>query len=272
MNGKIAASGVEQNRAFDATIDGIDRGTRLGRHAARRLDICQGSLHRKPIRLKRRRGAGRQCVRNAIVAGADHAADRRGPVTQRCGPTNDFDLVCRNRIDGYEVIFAQIRRSIGANSILDDPDAIDVEAPNDRPAGRPGRKFRAGDAGLGEQQIAERAATLPADFLVRYYRDRGKLIRHDGKHALLGRGSSRRRLRLRCAFAVAAGNGAGNAHRFWRRNDPSPHNRAWCRYRDAWKRRGAFGPSGCLRILGQRRAAECVQQERRRTSGEPRTS
>ena len=141
MNRKIAAAGVEQNGTFDATIDRIDRGTRLGRHAARRFGICQRGLHRKPIGLKRRRGAGRQCVRNAIVAGADHAADRCGPVAQGCGSTNDFDLVCRNRIDGYEVIFAQIRRAVGANSVLDDPDAIDVEAADDRPAGRAGRKF-----------------------------------------------------------------------------------------------------------------------------------
>ena len=30
MNGEIAAAGVEQDGALDATIDGTDRGTRLG--------------------------------------------------------------------------------------------------------------------------------------------------------------------------------------------------------------------------------------------------
>ncbi len=214
MNRKIAASGIEQNAAFDATIDRIDRGTRLGRHAARRSGICEGGLHRKPIRSKRRGSAGGQCVRNAIVAGADHAADRCGPVAQGGGSANDFDLVGRNRIDRHEVIFAQIRRAVGANSVLDDPDAIDVEAPDDRPAGRAGRKFRAGDAGLGKQQIAERPAALPADFLVRHYRDRGKLIRHDRKHALLGRGGGRRRLRLRRRRGIASAGGPGNADRF----------------------------------------------------------
>ena len=44
------------------------------------------------------------------------------------------------RIDGHEVIFAEIRRAVAADAVLDNPDAIDIEAADDRPAGRAGRK------------------------------------------------------------------------------------------------------------------------------------
>ena len=58
------------------------------------------------------------------------------------------------------MVLAEIGRAVRADAVLLDADAIDVEAADDRPAGRAGREARAGDAGLGEQQIAERAPPL----------------------------------------------------------------------------------------------------------------
>ena len=181
MNRKIAAAGIEQNAAFDAAIDRIDRGAGLDVQAPRRCGIGERGLHRKPIGLERRCCAGGQSVRNAVVGGADDAADRGGPVTQGCRSADHLDLVGRKRIDRHEVILAEIRRAVAADAVLDDADAIDVEAPDDRPARRARRKARAGDAGLGEQEIAERAAALPADFLVGQHGHGRELVGHDGQ-------------------------------------------------------------------------------------------
>ncbi len=56
------------------------------------------------------------------------------------------------------MVFAEIGGAVGADAVLLDAHAVDVEAADDRPAGCPGREARSGDAGLREQQVAERAA------------------------------------------------------------------------------------------------------------------
>ena len=55
------------------------------------------------------------------------------------------------------MIFAEIGGAAGAGAVFDDADAVDVEAADDRPARGARRKAGAGDAGLGEQEIAKLA-------------------------------------------------------------------------------------------------------------------
>ena len=78
------------------------------------------------------------------------------------------------------MIFAEIGGAVGADAVLLDAHAIDVEAADDRPAGGAGRKARSGDAGLLEQQIAEGRSAVAADFLVGHDCDGGELIGDDG--------------------------------------------------------------------------------------------
>ena len=77
------------------------------------------------------------------------------------------------------MVLAEIGGAAGAGAVFDDADAIDVEAADDRPARGARREAGAGNAGLGEQEIAELGAALAADFLVRHDGDGCELIGHD---------------------------------------------------------------------------------------------
>ena len=103
----------------------------------------------------------------------------------QCGwPANDFDLVAGERIDRHKMVFAEVGGAIGADAVLLDADAIDVEPADDRPAGCTGRKARSGDAGLFEQEVAERAAAVSPQLLVRHDRDGGELVGDDRDRSL----------------------------------------------------------------------------------------
>ncbi len=152
------------------------------------------------------------------------------------------------------MVFAKIGGAASVVAVFDDADAIDVEAPDDRPARGARREAGAGDAGLGEQEIAKLGGALAADFLVRHNRDGRELVGDDRQHALLRRGSGwcRRGLGFRCALARAAGRRAGDTHRCARGNDgPVALNRARRRHGDFRQlRRGRWRG----RILGHRAA------------------
>jgi hypothetical protein len=216
------------------------------------------------VALERRGLAHRQRLGNTIVGRADDAADRRRAVTQRRGAAHDFDLIGRQRIDRHEMIFTEIGGAAAVGAVFDDSDAIDIETPDDRPAGGPRRKARTGNAGLGKQEIAELGAALATDFLVRYYGDGCELIGHDRQHALLGRGSDRCRLRLRRALAVAGGSGAGHACRRSRRNGPVSHDRARRGHGDFGQLRGGGWRRG--RVLGHRAVGNSAQQQPARST------
>ena len=211
VEGKIAAAGVEQNAAFDAAIDRAERAARLRGDARRGLCGGKRRLGRHAVALERRRARG-QRVGNAIVGRAHHAADRGRAVAQRGGPAHHLNLVGRERIDRHEVILAEIGSAAGIGAVLDDADAIDVEPPDDRPAGSAGREARAGDAGFGEQEIAELAAARAPDLVVRHHGDGRELVGHDRQHALLGRGW-RGSWRLLRPLAIAPGDAACGSHR-----------------------------------------------------------
>jgi hypothetical protein len=161
------------------------------------------------------------------------------------------------------MVFAKIGRAAGVGAIFRNADAVDVEAADDRPARGARRKGRTGDAGFGKQEIAKLGRALSANFLVRHHRDGRKLICDDRQHALLRRGSLRRgRGRRRCGFrralAVAAGRGAGNAHRLPRGNDgPAPRDRTWRRHGDLRQLRRSRRRGG---VLGQPAVGHRAQQ------------
>ena len=191
MNSEIATAGIEQDAAIDAAVDGTDGRSGFDRDAGRRLHVRERRLRRQSVGLER---CGRACwqgVRDAIVGCADDAADRCRSVAHRRRTADDFDLVCRQWIDRNEMVFAKIGSAAGVDAIFGDADAIDVETSNDRPARGARRKGRAGNTGLGKEEIAELGSAVAANFLVRHHGDGRKLIRDDGQHALLRRGSSR---------------------------------------------------------------------------------
>ena len=53
------------------------------------------------------------------------------------------------------MVFAKIGSAASVGAVFDDADAVDVEAADDRPARSAGCEAGAGDAGLGEQEIAK---------------------------------------------------------------------------------------------------------------------
>ena len=177
------------------------------------LRIRQWRFGRQPVARNGAAGQAGHGVGNAVVGGADHAADRLRAVAQRRRSADHFDLVGGQRIDRHEMIFAEIGDAAAADAVLDNADAIDVEAAHDRPARRARRKARSGDAGLGEQEIAERGAAAAADLLVRHDGDGGELVGDDRQHALLGHGRDGRGLRLRRRLPVLAGRCPATARR-----------------------------------------------------------
>jgi len=52
------------------------------------------------------------------------------------GPADHLDLLCRQRIDRYEVVLPQIRNAAAADAVLDNADPVNVQAANDRPRWR----------------------------------------------------------------------------------------------------------------------------------------
>ncbi len=160
VEGEIAGAGVEQHPAFEAVVD-------RGGGAS--------GLQAEPARRDR--------LGNAVVGRAHDAADRLRTPAQGGRAAHHLDLVGRQRIDRHEVVLAQVRGAAAADAVLQDADTIDVEAADDRAAGSAGRKARAGDAGLVEQHVAERAAAVAPDLFVRHHRDRGELIGDDGERS-----------------------------------------------------------------------------------------
>src|ERR1051325_2587666 len=105
------------------------------------------------------------------------------------------------------MILTEIGRAATRQAVLDDADAIDVKAADDRSARGPRRKARPGNAWFGKQEVAQRGTALTADFLVRHHGDGRELVCDDWQHAGLRRWRHRRGdgrgLRLRRAFAIA---------------------------------------------------------------------
>src|SRR5262245_32227144 len=79
------------------------------------------------------------------------------------------------------MIFAEVGGAAPADPVLDNADAIDIEAAHDRAARRAGREARSGDAGLAEQEVAERRAAVAPDLLVGHDRDGRELVGDHGQ-------------------------------------------------------------------------------------------
>ena len=114
---EIAGAAIEQHRAVEAIVDRCGRTAELGADPARRNHGW-----------------------NAVVGRLHHAADRLRAEAQGGRPADDLDLVAGERIDRHEMILAQIGGAVGADAVLLDAHAIDIETADDRPAGAAGRK------------------------------------------------------------------------------------------------------------------------------------
>ena len=136
---EVAGAGIEQHSALATVVDARHGGSRLD---ARAVSLIQGA--------KRTERAAGQRVGNPVVGRTDDAADRLRAIAQCRRPADHLDLIRRQRVDRHEVVFAEVGHAAAAHAIIDDADAIDVEAADDRPARCAGRKARAGDARFRE--------------------------------------------------------------------------------------------------------------------------
>ena len=232
MDGEVAGAGVEDHRAVEPVVDRGDGAARLVSHARSGHAAGPSALTGNPeLRSALRRA--RQRIGNAVVGGVDHAADRLRAPAQGRRSAHHLDPVGRQRIERHGVILAQLRDAARADAVFLDAHPIGVEAAHDRAARCARRKARAGDAGLGEQHVAECAAGVRCNLLAGDHRDGGELVGDDRQPARggsLGRrgGSGRRcgrcRRRARAPAARAAGrSGSARDHDFgqtglgWRR-------------------------------------------------------
>src|SRR5262245_39146904 len=117
MYREVPGPGIEQDRTIETIVHGCRSTSELQTDAALRYR-----------------------VRNAIVECIDDTADRLRTPAQGRRAAYHLDLIGRQRIDGYEMVLAQVRRAVGADAVFLDANAIDVEPANDRAAGRSGRK------------------------------------------------------------------------------------------------------------------------------------
>ena len=90
----------------------------------------------------------------------DEAANRVRSVQQRRRPAHDLDPLGAVRVDRDAVVARLARQIPGAYAVLQDQDAVAVEAADDRPA-RAGAEAPAGNAGLLLQGVAETTVQLP---------------------------------------------------------------------------------------------------------------
>src|SRR5262249_48125515 len=117
MYGEVAGPSVQQDRTIETGVHGGRSTSKLQTDASLRYRIG-----------------------NPIVDRIDDAADRLRTPAQGRRAAYHLDLIGRQRIDGYKMVLAQVRRAVGAEAVLLNADAIDVEPANDRAAGRSGRK------------------------------------------------------------------------------------------------------------------------------------
>ena len=188
MDRDVAAAGIELHGTVAAIADAVE--------AAARFE-CNSVL--------RNRGG------NAVVAGADHAADGLRAIAQRAGAANDLDALRRQWVDRHRMVFPQIGHVGGADAVLLGSHPEAAEAPDHRTA-RHRRERRRRDTGRGAEGVAERSRAA-SEHLLRRKQARGGEWRVGGR--LFGRGRQRvgqgrwRRRRGRCRDPGAP------LHRLW---------------------------------------------------------
>src|SRR6266446_10002288 len=132
MYGEVTSPGIEQDRAIETIVHGCRSASELQTDAALRYRVG-----------------------NSIVGRIDDTADRLRTPTQGRRAAHHLDLIGRQRIDGYEMIFAEIRGAVGSHAVFLNAHAIGVEPANDRAAGCSWRKAGAGDCGLVVKNLAK---------------------------------------------------------------------------------------------------------------------
>ena len=183
MKGKIAGGGVEDDGAVEAVVDCGAGAAHLVFQARSghggRADRLYGHAIAARLRLRR---AG-QRIRYPVVGRVDHAADRLRAPAQGRRAAHHLDPFGRQRIERHGVIFAELRHAARADAVLLDAHAVGIETAHDRAARGTGREARAGDAGLAEQEIAERGAAVALNLLAADHRHGGELVGDDREPA-----------------------------------------------------------------------------------------
>ncbi len=155
--------------------------------------------------------AARDGVRNAIVLGADDAANGLRAVAQRGGAAHHLDAIGCIGIDRHGVILGKRGDVVRADAVLLHADTIVVEAADDGPVGA-GGEIRSRDAGLRLQRVGQRRAAVLLQVALGRDRDR-----HEGV--------------------------GGHDQRSWRRLER-------CRVHRARRRLALVGRGCCARALG----------------------
>ena len=212
MEGEVAGTGIEDDGAIEAAVDTGEGAAHLVLQAWSSHRGRTGGLHGHSVAARLRLRRAGQRIGDPVVGRVDDAADRLRAPAQRSRTAHHLDPFRCQRIDRDRVILAQLRHAACADAVLLDPHAIGIEAAHDRAAGRAGRKAGAGDAGLGEQQVAERPAAGALDFLAGDHGDGGELVGDDRQPA--GRQPRRGGRRLGCGGGHRRG-GGGRAVGAW---------------------------------------------------------
>ena len=183
MEGEIAGAGIEDDGAIEAVVDAGEGAAHLVLQARPGHGGGPDRLHGHAVAARLRLRRAGQRVGDPVVGRVDHAADRLRAPAQRRRAAHHLDPFGRQRIERHGVILAELRHAARADAVLLDAHAIGIEAAHDRAARRAGREARAGDAGLGEQDVAERAAAVALQFLAGDHRDGGELVGDDREPA-----------------------------------------------------------------------------------------
>ena len=237
VEGEIARAGVEDDGAVEAVVDAGEGAAHLVLQARPGHGRGADRLHRHSVAARLRLRRAGQRIRYPVVGRVDDAADRLRAPAQRRRTAHHLDPFGGERIERHGVILAELRHAARADAVLLDAHAIGVEAAHDRAARGAGREARAGDAGLAEQEVAERRAAVALDLLAGDHGHGGELVGDDGEPARRRLGGGRRRCvrRLRGWLGDRACRRGGA----W----PGPHNRAWGVDHDLRQLRGRLAPA-----------------------------
>lgn len=142
VTGALAAGGDAPNPAVPAIVEG---GVAAMKAVVGAGDAGQGAMETAVA-----------LVFGFVVA-ADHvddAAHGAGAVEEGAGAAEDFDAVEALGVDGFAVVAALGAEGAGADAVLEDEDAVAIEAADNGASGA-GAEAAAVDAGLAVEDIAE---------------------------------------------------------------------------------------------------------------------
>ncbi len=112
VEGEVARAGVEDDRAVEAVVDCGAGAAHLVFQARCRRHAGGNGLGRKSVRLRLRQAG--QGIRDSVVAGVDHAADRLRTPAQRRRSSHHFNSLGRQRVQRHGMVLAELRHAAGS--------------------------------------------------------------------------------------------------------------------------------------------------------------